>query len=80
MRVVKYSGAVTHHLMGAAEIAERLGVSRQRAHQIAAQPSFPAPTADLASGKVWEAEPVEAWIREHRPEAASDSRSGSGAG
>ncbi len=80
MRLSSTLHLVTHHLVGTVEIAEMLGVSRQRAHQIAAKPSFPAPVATLASGKVWETEPVKAWIRENRPEPASDSCSGSGAG
>jgi predicted DNA-binding transcriptional regulator AlpA len=55
--------------MGAAEIAERLGVSRTRVHQIvAADPAFPAPVATLASGKIWSADDIERWIAEHRPD------------
>lgn len=61
--------AVMHHLMGAAEIGTRLGgVSRQRVQQIVSRPDFPEPLAVLGMGKVWNAEDVEAWIKEHRPE------------
>ena len=35
------------------EIAELLGVSKQRAHQIADEKGFPAPLAEDASGRVW---------------------------
>lgn len=56
--------------MGAAEIAERLGVTRQRAYQITARRDFPEPIAHLAMGQVWETSDVEAWIRERRPELA----------
>jgi len=57
---------VTHHLVGAAEIARMLGVSRQRIYQIAASyPDFPTPEAELASGRVWRRSAVEAWIRKH---------------
>jgi prophage regulatory protein len=58
-------------LMGAHEIRIRLGgVSRQRAYQITSRADFPPPVADLAQGKVWLIEDVEAWMRAHRREAA----------
>jgi prophage regulatory protein len=54
-------------LMGAHEIRIRLGgVSRQRAYQITSRPDFPKPVADLAQGKVWATEDVEAWMKVHR--------------
>ena len=53
--------------MGAHEIRIRLGgVSRQRAYQITSRSDFPKPLADLAQGKVWLAEDVEAWMKVHR--------------
>jgi len=54
-------------VMGAAEIAERLKVTRQRAYQITSRRDFPAPLATLAMGQVWDTEDVEAWIRDNRP-------------
>lgn len=54
-------------VMGAAEIADRLKVTRQRAYQITARRDFPEPIATLAMGQVWDTEDVEAWIREKRP-------------
>lgn len=59
-------------VMGAAEIADRLHVTRQRAYQITARRDFPEPIAHLAMGQVWETKDVEAWIREKRPELAED--------
>ncbi len=57
-----------HHLMGAAEIGKRLGVSRQRVSQLAAaDPTFPKPVAELAAGRVWETADIERWIAEYRP-------------
>ena len=54
-------------LMGAHEIRIRLGgVSRQRAYQITSRADFPKPVADLAQGKVWLADDVEAWMKVHR--------------
>jgi prophage regulatory protein len=55
------------HLMGAREIEERLGVSRQRVQQLIARPDWPAPYDELAMGKVWLIEDVEAWIKTNRP-------------
>jgi prophage regulatory protein len=55
-------------VMGANEIAERLGVTRQRAYQITARRDFPEPLAHLAMGQVWDTADVEAWIKVRRPE------------
>jgi len=62
-------------LMGTAEIAKALGVGRQRAYVISRQRGFPEPLATLEMGAVWDAEVVEAWIREHRPSLAEDPES-----
>ena len=55
---------MTHHLVGATEIAEILGVSRQRVHQLAASPDFPRPEVELSAGKVWSREAIERWMAE----------------
>jgi prophage regulatory protein len=55
------------HLVGAHEIRDLLGVSRQRVYQLAARPDFPAPVAKLAQGNIWALEDVEAWIKVQRP-------------
>jgi len=55
--------AVKLDLVGVAEIAEMLGVSRQRVHQIVkADPTFPEPVADLSAGKIWARADVGEWI------------------
>jgi predicted DNA-binding transcriptional regulator AlpA len=54
-------------LMGAHEIRVSLGgISRQRVYQITTRRDFPKPVAELARGKVWLADDVEAWIVSHR--------------
>lgn len=53
-------------LMGAAELCERLGVSRQRTYQIAKRPDFPKPVARLRQGTIWAHDEVEAWMKIHR--------------
>jgi predicted DNA-binding transcriptional regulator AlpA len=53
--------------MGLSEIAELLGVSRQRAHVLSARADFPHPTARLSSGPVWESAEVAVWAAKDRP-------------
>jgi predicted DNA-binding transcriptional regulator AlpA len=68
---------VAHHLVSVPEIAEMLGVSQQRAHQIInAYGDFPPPEADLAIGRVWLRSAIETWALSHprrpgRPPARS---------
>ena len=45
-------------LMSAAEIADELGISRQRVHQLRSTAGFPEPLADLRGGAVWDANAV----------------------
>jgi predicted DNA-binding transcriptional regulator AlpA len=55
---------MTHHLLGAYEVAELLGVTRQRVDQLArTDETFPAPEAELKSGRVWTREAIEAWAK-----------------
>jgi predicted DNA-binding transcriptional regulator AlpA len=54
-------------LVGAHEIRELLGVTRQRVYQLARGDGFPSPVATLAQGKIWLIDDIEAWIGEHRP-------------
>lgn len=63
-----HSVIVMAEVMGAAEIAERLRVTRQRAYQITSRRDFPEPMAHLAMGQVWRTSDVERWISERRPE------------
>lgn len=52
--------------MGVTEVAKRLGVSRQRVHQLRRSAGFPEPTATLAAGPIWESADIERWILAHR--------------
>lgn len=45
-------------LMSAADIADMLGVKRQRVHQLRHTAAFPAPLAELGGGAVWDAAAV----------------------
>lgn len=53
--------------MGAREIEERLGVSRQRVQQLIGGTDFPEPYDELAMGKVWAKRDIEGWIARRRP-------------
>jgi predicted DNA-binding transcriptional regulator AlpA len=55
------------YLMGAREIENRLGVSRQRVQQLVSRSDFPVPYDELAMGKVWRKDDIERWIAQHRP-------------
>jgi predicted DNA-binding transcriptional regulator AlpA len=51
-------------LVGLAEIAAMLGVSRQRADKILrTDEDFPEPQAILTAGRIWSREAVEEWAR-----------------
>jgi hypothetical protein len=51
-------------LMSAAEIADELGVARQRVHQLRSTAAFPAPLAELRGGAVWDAAAVRKFAQE----------------
>lgn len=63
-------------LMGTHEIAELLGVSRQRVDELArTDDAFPEPAARLKAGRVWNRADVERWAAGRRgrvPGGASD--------
>lgn len=57
-------------LLTGADVARRLGVSRERVRQLAERDDFPAPLGRVGNYIVWRAGDVDAWISEHRPERA----------
>jgi hypothetical protein len=68
-------------LLGVAELAERLGVSRQRAWTVTGRPDFPEPVARLKATPVWTAGSVrrflDAWPRKAgRPPASTRQQAG----
>ena len=53
------------HLIGVAEIAELLGITRQGVDKLTrTRGDFPAPAAVLTAGRIWEREAVEQRARE----------------
>ena len=56
---------MTHHLVGVTEIANMLGISRQRVNYLVQHdPTFPEPEVELTGGRVWATEAIERWARE----------------
>lgn len=53
------------NLVGIHEIAEALGVSRQRADVLARREDFPKPVAVLQMGRVWRVSDFEKWRAKH---------------
>jgi hypothetical protein len=54
---------VSEELVSTVEIADLLGVTRQRVDQLSRTEGFPEPKAELAIGRVWERAEVVAWAR-----------------
>lgn len=59
----------TSELAGLAEVAELLGVSRERVRQLRAEPGFPEPVAELQATPLWRRGDVAVWdsSRRRRP-------------
>ncbi len=51
-------------LLGAAEVAQRIGVSRQRVAKLREKPDFPHPWVELAAGPVWLTQAIDRWIED----------------
>lgn len=49
------------NLVGITEVAEMLGVSRQRASQLSESKTFPKPLGRIKAGPVWQRATVERW-------------------
>lgn len=54
----------TEQLVGVSEIAEQLGVSKQRVSELRGKKGFPAPIAELAAGPVWKRSALERFVSE----------------
>ena len=52
-----------HHLVGSAEIASMLDVSRQYVDRLSKAPGFPEPEVTLLSGRVWSRHAIEKWAK-----------------
>lgn len=50
-------------LLGASEVGDILGVTRQRVHQLRDQPAFPHPLVEVAMGPLWDARAIEKFAR-----------------
>ena len=66
-------------VVGLAEVADLLGVSKRTATRYAARSDFPKPAAKLAMGPIWLTDDVEDWIsrtpvRRGRPPGSKSER------
>jgi len=53
-------------VVGVPEVAQILGVSRQRVYQLmGSYDDFPVPLATLAVGRIWSRQAIEEWSRAH---------------
>jgi hypothetical protein len=64
--------ADTHHVprdrfLGSADVAAKLGVSRQRVSQLRKEPTFPSPGGHGWGAPIWHAAGIELWAAAHRP-------------
>ena len=72
----QHYGCFVHHLVGVAEIAEMLGVSRQRVNAIVkSQATFPEPQAELSAGRIWLRSEVVAWAKSQGRHLFTEGRS-----
>jgi prophage regulatory protein len=60
-------GVSPDEVVGVAEIAKALGVTKRTAIRYSQRPDFPAPLATLSSGRVWRRDDVEAWAKRTLP-------------
>jgi predicted DNA-binding transcriptional regulator AlpA len=61
------------NLVGVAEIAELLGVSRQRVAQLASRQDFPRPVTVLAAGQIWQDREIRRWIKRARSPGSDET-------
>lgn len=59
------------NVVGLAEIAQRLGIGKSYARELALRKGFPDATR-LSMGLVWDADEVDAWIKANRPKLAEE--------
>jgi hypothetical protein len=56
-----------------ADVARRLGLTQERARQLANSEGFPPPTFRHGRTRFWTIEVIERWIAENRPERSPES-------
>lgn len=57
----------TENILGTSEVAEVLGVSKQRIHSLRQMAEFPDPFLQLASTPLWDKDEVVAFLSKWRP-------------
>lgn len=64
-------GGPFERLLTDAQIARRLGVTRDQVRELASEPGFPAPVDHVASAPLWPWTRVQAWTRERASRIAA---------
>ena len=67
IRPIAYGSPVSLELLGLAEVAELLGVTKRTATRYAQRSDFPEPIARLRAGPIWLRKDVVAWARSGPP-------------
>lgn len=60
-----------YRLAGVYEIADSLGVSKQRVHQLSTDTDFPRPVAVLKAGSIWDLDDIDEWRTTMRPTSSA---------
>jgi prophage regulatory protein len=61
-------------VMAAAEIADYLGVSRQRVAVLVERANFPAPIAHLSVGRIWRTSDIRQWAANRQNRVHEDEQ------
>lgn len=75
---IRCSGVIPAALLSSGDVAARLGISRQRLHELRSSGRLPVPAAELSNGPVWLSESIEAfasrWVRRPGPRPGQVAR------
>lgn len=63
------------NILGTSEVAQVLGVSKQRIHSLRKSPNFPQPIKMLASTPVWDKKEIVAFLKAWRPWKVEENES-----
>ncbi|WP_256789859.1 sigma factor-like helix-turn-helix DNA-binding protein [Frankia sp. AvcI1] len=63
-------------LMTTGDIAERMGITRERVRQLSHRADWPAPARVIGELRAWRRDDVEEWISTHRPGLAGGPAAG----
>ncbi|KPM56907.1 hypothetical protein ACG83_03460 [Frankia sp. R43] len=68
--VIRYPDGRRRIVWTTGAVARRMGLSRERVRQLTHSPGWPRPVGRVGSARCWDADDIDEWINEHRPELA----------